>query len=1355
MAEAAPPRYEPPKELESRAQTQKVQGRPKRSPQDQAEYFYEVRKTHIAFFLSSVALAVGFVLMFAKDTLRPWKPYQREFLNVEFEKLWYEMRRAQEQYLRDQDRLKSLDGRIEALLSHVRAAGKGGLELPADALKDVVAPVAGLEKAPVPGRVHVTVDEAKQKLVVAEKELIRGELYNKQQLYNFAKDEQGAVRYRFEESKHHFEDAVKSGSPRVAFYETHYEHAKRDWDRVNELVASRKADYDEVQKRSDFYSDLAGALESRPLKGYWERPLEDLKKERAALGRELEEKRARFGQEKPSEANTIRDLPMADFFAPRYKVKQVVLGDVKDQLNFARVDKVDRCMTCHVGIDNPKYAVWLRKDAEDETEKYVFKDPFLRKFVAHAQGHGEPKDCAVCDEKGRRDGEIKEPLTKHGAWGRQEAIKFTKAFMAHPRLDLFVGDASRHPMQKIGCTICHEGDGRDTDFTRVVHTPDSAKEGQDWRARHGTPYGDERYDWNYRELWDLPMFPSKYVQASCRRCHVDAVELDGGEKYVEGMKIVERAGCYGCHRIDTHMILPKDVNNPDTDPNRKQRRPGPPLTRIATKVTPDWAAKWILEPRGFRPTTRMPHFFKQSNLRTEVNGHAYPVTEAGGVKRSPVDDTIVASITKYVFGLSETRADPEPPGGAKGDAKRGELLVRQAGCTACHKVEETPLEVFLDTEKAKSVRSRFLEEFAPALAGVGSKMNRTWLWHWLRDPKKHFPDSQMGNLRLTEQEASDVVEFLMTLKKPDWERLPAPEADPKVVDDLLSEILRKKMSAADAREAVEGKSGRKDLKELSSAEGKVAFLGRFMVKNFGCYSCHAMKADEDPDRGRMSWIDEEGIGVELTGSQPFGSKHHDRLDFGFTAYDGVNHHGVKFKHGYSGEEVVAKVHENRHEWLEAKLRNPRVFDGAKMASKPWDELLRMPYFRFNEYEIERISTFVLSFTDHAAAGLVDGVRKRPSPDEAALYRGERIVRENNCQSCHRFELDRFEVQWSRLKDGRKVTTFEEVEGAFTKAWSDEEAVPFLKKWRLLDADAGAGDVKKAGMWVRSYNWAVDHRTLVHVGAVKPDNRFVAFDGRELWYLDTDEKGEPVRREVRRHRPQVGGGINPAIKALKKKMNEDSDEEFLDPGNEVEFESRYAPHLRGQGVKTQADWLYRFLRSPHPIRPTLAPIVAGGKALPDVNLRMPTFGFTEEEATALVRYFAARDHLPGVDVYPHTDFPERDPAYLATRKEAMDWAGAFLRDKEKGCSACHFVNGQPPPGAPIKFAPELSKVQDRIRPRWYGEWIRVPTEVYPGTAMAPLFAGKPEERENVKRLAEYLINYSTLNASAPAKAAEKK
>ena len=40
---------------------------------------------------------------------------------------------------------------------------------------------------------------------------------------------------------------------------------------------------------------------------------------------------------------------------PYYKVHQIVAHDVKYDVNFASVPSVDRCTSCHLGIDNPDF----------------------------------------------------------------------------------------------------------------------------------------------------------------------------------------------------------------------------------------------------------------------------------------------------------------------------------------------------------------------------------------------------------------------------------------------------------------------------------------------------------------------------------------------------------------------------------------------------------------------------------------------------------------------------------------------------------------------------------------------------------------------------------------------------------------------------------------------------------------------------------------------------------------------------------------------------------------------------------------------------------------------------------------
>ena len=56
------------------------------------------------------------------------------------------------------------------------------------------------------------------------------------------------------------------------------------------------------------------------------------------------------------------------------------------------------------------------------------------------------------------------------------AVEFKQPYLAHPNLELFVGATSPHSMKSIGCTVCHEGSGEETDFILAAHTPKSHAE---------------------------------------------------------------------------------------------------------------------------------------------------------------------------------------------------------------------------------------------------------------------------------------------------------------------------------------------------------------------------------------------------------------------------------------------------------------------------------------------------------------------------------------------------------------------------------------------------------------------------------------------------------------------------------------------------------------------------------------------------------------------------------------------------------------------------------------------------------------------------------------------------------------
>ena len=48
------------------------------------------------------------------------------------------------------------------------------------------------------------------------------------------------------------------------------------------------------------------------------------------------------------------------------------------------------------------------------------------------------------------------------------------------RLETFVGSASPHPLLEFGCTSCHRGQDRATEFGRAGHTPASKKMEKRW-----------------------------------------------------------------------------------------------------------------------------------------------------------------------------------------------------------------------------------------------------------------------------------------------------------------------------------------------------------------------------------------------------------------------------------------------------------------------------------------------------------------------------------------------------------------------------------------------------------------------------------------------------------------------------------------------------------------------------------------------------------------------------------------------------------------------------------------------------------------------------------------------------------
>lgn len=1162
-------------------------------------------------------------------------------------------------------------------------------------------------------------------------------------------DEYNSARWFLDEWDHKVQEAKKDPHHPTAALEEEAAHYRRVYEEKKLARQVRRRVFELLERLREEISAVMGRILRRK---------EELEADRAKIVKDREDLRKRLVHFESRPMKSLRGTPPLDFFDDPIKIRQEVLPDLLVDLNFARVRRIDRCTTCHLGADNPAFeAVAVQENGE---KHYRFVDPVLQKIVERKFSESE----------------------------RQGYIKM---FMAHPRLELHVGSNSPHPLKRFGCTICHGGDGQELDFSLAVHTPNHEEQAKDWKKRYG--YYTRSYSRNdHHLLWGEPMLPTRYIESSCRKCHSEQSQIDGAPRYNEGMVIYERAGCYACHKTDSYPMIDNDLPRLPSgvpDESRRARRPGPPLTSIRDKVTKEWAFNWLVEPRRFRPTTRMPHFFRQSNSRGVADA-ADPTKEYGPIE---TENVMAAAAIEFIF--SRARSDPRlqaPPG--RGDAARGRMLFANIGCTACHRADEDyPSGTFAEG----TTYSPYLEEFGPNLAGVGEKMNRAWLFQWLKNPRHYMPQTRMPQMRrpdrpeLEDSEALDLVEYLIGLKIdnarraergiPAWEpgrpplRLEGdrvvferPE-DEKILEGLTFEWLKRGSIEMAARDELRAMDPRQ----------RVLFLGEKVVRNFGCYSCHLMEGFENLT----------GIGVELTGPQPFGSKMIERLAFNRTKYDGTLYPGISFEHPITKrpyrqrdpenpEPEVVRVHVTRWDFLRNKLLDPRVFDAGMHDILQPDEFLRMPNFNFTREEAERVTTFVLSFTHHEVRGLIENAKKKMTSRDHALARGARLLRDYNCKGCHVLQEERFEIRWTHPDPkGKLVDEWVWVEGRRKGEEKEVAHYSWLADLGRVPRSDEDPKLRYLPPVVRGGTDEILSRgdTKDHAPALPP--------GR---YYRSNPNDPTELSPVRSYRPREGGDAHDRLWQTKKEYAGAFGIKGSDPS---EFSTRTPPGLRTQGVKVQPDWLYGFLMRPSPIRPqfyvgrylpegrasldalidekiaeieedgevegmvqeivdaaqktdakelvakraaefrgrpsrTVKDFEAWGKQLrielrqDEPNFRMPTFQFTSEEASSLVRYFYERDRVAGVDTYPHVDFPERDPELLGRRRELHETVAANMA-LPQNCAMCHYIHGTPPPKyfstGPSRhsFGPELANVPARLRSRWLDAFLRNPDSVHPG------------------------------------------
>ena len=560
--------------------------------------------------------------------------------------------------------------------------------------------------------------------------------------YRFAKSEYDALWYEYKEAEHHRDKSkVNKLRPKV--------------DELNKEVTDLKTKWDQAE---------AGKKENQAQLARYRADVDSLQ-----IG--IDNLRAPVTELK-TKLNLINDR--------KIKIEQVVL------LNFVRgnfenfLDQVDRCQSCHVnadkgGYDNyqppfqthPDREIYLKTHPYNRfacTPCHEGQGPALQKDPAHGKVHFWEHPLLSKDfvEAGCNKCHGKEFSLEH-------APNLTKA---------------KRMVFDLGCYGCHEISGYEK--ARKIGPPLNAITSKTtpqfiyrWVRDTKSFRKDSRMP-NPQFTQEEALAVTAYLANISKQNNYKLPKAYTGGVVDQGRQLVESVGCKGCH-----VVTPRDREVRITDVPYDI---APELSKIASKVNPDWLFAWIRNPKQYNPNTTMP------DLR--------------------LTDIEAQHIVAYLMSLSET--DERENNFDLDDLEAEELIaegkaiIRNFGCHGCHEIQgmegEGKVSVSLNEFGAKTTEELF---FGDALANreVPEETWDAWTLGKLKSSRLYATEAviqRMPNYAFAEEDANTLA---MLLKS--W--------DGRVI----------------------GEQYLHDMGRLGDAIEK----GRRLVRQYNCIGCHIIEGE--------------------------------------------------------------------------------------------------------------------------------------------------------------------------------------------------------------------------------------------------------------------------------------------------------------------------------------------------------------------------------------------------------------------------------------------------------------------------------------------------------------------------------
>ena len=471
-------------------------------------------------------------------------------------------------------------------------------------------------------------------------------------------------------------------------------------------------------------------------------------------------------------------------------VEQVVLPSF-ERNNFEQwVDRVDRCMNCHVAIDRAGFEDLPNPMKTHPNRSYYLGNHEVRKF-----------GCTPCH--GGQGPSINSVEQAHGFvtfW--EDPLLSTadmvqaKCLQCHQSVNNFQGEGAEiagrgeQLFREMGCHGCHlvqgmaELEKAGPSLYRIA-----AKVSPEWLV-----------EWienpkDFRPRTRMPHFFLSRAESTAiagyllsssiddSRTWLDShqsptgVEPGSADLVAKGKKLTESLGCLACHGFEPDQYASQVAITMDVAPN---------LARMAEKTDPRWMYHWIRNPRGYSDTSRMPRLRLDHEEARAITSYLATLREQDNL---PVDTALRVEL-----------ADP-------GTADEGARLIRKYGCYGCHNIHGMEGESRVSVELS-SFGAKHLEELF-----FGDRLDIEPTWEAWTVTKILSPRTYE-----TERIEQNMPQFGFD------------EADARAITTYLKSRTDKKLNP----------------NYLPDREGRAAKLGhgRELVSYYNCYGCHSFDGRE-------------------------------------------------------------------------------------------------------------------------------------------------------------------------------------------------------------------------------------------------------------------------------------------------------------------------------------------------------------------------------------------------------------------------------------------------------------------------------------------------------------------------------